>query len=99
MTTLATPRAANVTVKLEASERNRLKSLATAKKRTPHYLMKEAIEAYLTREEWEQSFIADALVAREHFRETGLHITDEELGAWADAVKNDRNTPFPECHV
>ena len=47
--TLDSERSANVTVKLAASDRKRIQSLAISKKRTPHYLMKEAIQAYLER--------------------------------------------------
>ena len=42
---LVKPRPATVTLKLDATYRDRLKSLAATKKRTPHYLMKEAIRS------------------------------------------------------
>jgi predicted transcriptional regulator len=58
------PRAYNMTIKLAASDRDRLRSCAVAKKRTPHYLMKEAITAYLEREEVEQRFMEAAREAR-----------------------------------
>ena len=45
-----------VTVKLDPSDRDRIASLATMKKRTPHYLMKEAILEYVQREEARQNF-------------------------------------------
>jgi predicted transcriptional regulator len=35
-----------VSVKLDADYRERLRSLAQSQKRTPHYLMKEAIQGY-----------------------------------------------------
>ena len=54
------PRAVNVTVKLEHSERQSLKSLAAAKHRTPHFLMKEAIQRYIEDEEAEQAAIQAA---------------------------------------
>lgn len=96
---LEKPRASNMTVKLENSERERLKSLAIAKKRTPHYLMKEAIQTYLEKEEVEQRFIATAQASLKHYQETGLHITLEELSAWAKEIKKAPNTPMPLCHT
>ena len=59
-TALEKPRAVNVTVKLEHSERQSLKSLAAAKQRTPHFLMKEAIQRYIEDEEAEQAAIQAA---------------------------------------
>ena len=76
---LTKARVTNMTVKLEASDTERLRSIAIAKKRTPHYLMKEAIQTYLEREEAEQQFISAALKSREHFRNTNLHITQTEF--------------------
>ena len=93
------PRAYNMTVKLEDSERDRLKSLAVAKKRTPHYLMKEAISTYLEREEVEQRFMEAARDAKKHYQDTGLHITHEEFSSWVDSLSNNPNTKAPVCHI
>jgi predicted transcriptional regulator len=95
---LTKPRASNMTVKLEASDTERLRSIAIAKKRTPHYLMKEAIHTYLEKEEAEQRFISAALQSREHFRKTSLHITQTEFSAWVSEVKKNPNTPLTACH-
>jgi predicted transcriptional regulator len=91
---LEKPRASNMTVK-----RERLKSLAIAKKRTPHYLMKEAIQTYLEKEEVEQRVIATAQASLKHYKETGLHITHEELSAWVEALHHNPKAEFPVCHT
>lgn len=96
--TLEKPRAATVTVKLDAMHRDRLKSLATAKKRTPHYLMKEAIELYLESEEAEQKAIQEAAASLAHYQKTGLHITLDEMKQWANNLKTNRNAQLPACH-
>jgi predicted transcriptional regulator len=54
-----------VTVKLNGSTRNSLKSLALAKQRAPHFLMKEAIAA--------------AVASLDHYQQTGLHTTLDEV--------------------
>lgn len=97
--TLEKPRAATVTVKLDESHRNRLKSLALAKKRTSHYLMKEAIELYLESEEAEQQAIQEAAASLEHYERTGLHITFDEVKQWAKNLKTNRNAQLPACHT
>jgi len=67
---IAKHRTANVTVKLEASDRERIKSLAAVKKRTAHYIMREAIQKYLEAEELELRFInaarASCKIAERH---------------------------------
>ena len=91
-------RTGSVTIKLDAADRNRIESLASAKKRTPHYLMKEAILDYVKKEEARQNFIAAAQSSFEHYKETGLHITLDELSAWVQQVQQDPHAPVPPCH-
>ena len=83
---LTPPKAMNMTVKLEASERLRLITIAAAKKRSPHYLMKEAIQRYLDEEEIKQRQIALAQKSINHYEATGLHVSLSEMKAWL-AVK------------
>lgn len=93
------PRAsATVSIKLDSSDRDRISSLARMKKRTPHYLMKEAILEYVQREEARQNFIKAADASFEHFKETGLHITLDEFSAWVDEVQNNPEAPITACH-
>jgi predicted transcriptional regulator len=87
-----------VTVKLDPSDRDRIAALAAAKKRTPHYLMKEAIIEYVRREEARQNFIKAAELSFEQYKDTGLHITLDEFSAWADAVQKNPAAPIPACH-
>jgi len=89
----------SVTVKLDPSDRDRIASLAAMKKRTPHYLMKEAILEYVQREEARQSFIKAADTSFEHYKETGLHITLDEFSAWVDDVQKNPNAPITACHT
>jgi predicted transcriptional regulator len=98
-TALEKPRAINVTVKLDDSERNSLKSLALAKQRTPHFLMKEAIARYIEDEEAEQAAIAAATASLDHYQKTGLHTTLDEVKDWAKALRKDRNTKMSACHT
>jgi predicted transcriptional regulator len=97
--TLEKPRAVNVTVKLDDSERNSLKSLALAKQRTPHFLMKEAIARYIEDEEAEQAAIAAATASLDHYKKTGMHTTLNEVKDWAKAVRKNRSEKMPACHT
>ena len=97
--TLEKSKAANVTIKLDTTHRDRLKSLAVAKKRTPHFLMKEAIERYLVAEEAQQTVLKSVDESTAHYEATGLHVTLDEIKQWAKEVKADRNAPLPKCHT
>lgn len=92
-------RSVNVTVKLEDSERQSLKSLAAAKQRTPHFLMKEAIHRYIEDEEAEQAAIEAAVTSLAHYKKTGLHTTLDEVKVWAKAVRKNRSAKLPACHT
>ena len=88
-----------VAVKLDDDERARLAALAVTKKRTPHYLMREAIRAYLIREEERASFIKDAQDAWNEYQRTGKHVTLEDLEAWAERLESDPSEPLPQWRV
>ena len=98
MPTFAKPRTATVTLKLDAAFRDRIKSLAATKKRSSHYLMKEAILDYVRREEARLDFIKAAEASFEHYKETGSHITLDEFSQWVDEVQQNPDAPFPACH-
>lgn len=87
-----------VSVKLDPSDKSRINSLALSKKRTPHFLMKEAIHDYIVREEARQSLIDEAKTSWKEYKETGSHITLEELGSWVSSLQNNPKNSIPSCH-
>ena len=91
--------AKNATVKLSARERDGIKTIATLRNRTPHFIMREAIQIYLEKAESEQLFVQAALVSREHLQKTGLHVTQNEFSAWVNAIQKKPKTPMPICHT
>jgi len=93
-TTLLRP----VSIKLEPSEHDRLKSLADARHRKPHFLMKEAIKQYLDREEARESFKQEALASWRAYQETGQHLTGAEVAGWLDTWGTDQEKAMPACH-
>ena len=98
MKTTSSEKPNTVSVKLDPSDRERISALASTKKRTPHYLMKEAIREYIEREESRQNFINAAERSYEHYKETGLHISLDEFSAWVDDVEKKPDAPMPVCH-
>ena len=99
MTTKRSPKATSpVSVKLADEERSRLFALATARKRSSHYLMREAVREYLTREEARQSFRDEADEAWRDYERTGLHVTLEEVDAWAQSLGTTKPKRMPKWH-
>ena len=88
-----------VSLKLDEEERTRLSALATARKRSSHYLMREAVREYLTREEARQSFRDEADEAWRDYEETGLHATQAELDAWAKSLGTRKPKRTPKWHT
>ena len=74
--------AVTTSLKLDPELRDRLRRLAEARRRTPHWLMREAIAQYLVREEALERVRADALAAWGEYEATGWHATGEDVDAW-----------------
>lgn len=88
-----------VAIKIDPDIKERVKRLATARNRSAHWLMREAITQYVEREEKREAFRQDALKAWEEYRTTGLHATAEEADAWLARLEDDQDAEPPECHV
>ncbi|MCK5799415.1 MAG: CopG family ribbon-helix-helix protein [Deltaproteobacteria bacterium] len=85
-------------VKLDEDTRHRIESLAKAKRRTPHWMMREAILQYIDREEKRESFKQDALAAWQEYQETGLHASASEAEKWLGSWGDDDELSAPKCH-
>jgi predicted transcriptional regulator len=85
-------------IKLDDDLKSRVQNLADNRQRSAHWLMREAIEQYVDREERREAFKQDALNAWEDYRETGLHVTSDEVERWLASWGTDDETPPPRCH-
>lgn len=89
--------ASATSVKLDDDMKMRIQHLAEARKRTSHWIMREAISQYVDREEKREALRLDTLKAWEEFQETGLHATAEEVDQWLESWGKDDEMPVPEC--
>ncbi len=87
------------TIKLDELTKSRLQSLANARERTPHWIILKAISEYIEREEKQEAFRLNAIVAHEHYCETGLHLTHEEADAWLTKLESGEDSEPPPCHI
>ena len=93
------PSASTTSLKLDPTMKERIQRLAEARRRTSHWIMREAIEEYISREEKREQFRFDTLAAWEHYETTVLHVTDEEMDQWAAKLKPSSKVPSLKCHV
>jgi predicted transcriptional regulator len=84
-------------LKLDAETAARLERLAQARRRPADWLMREAIEQYVEREERREQLREDALAAWTEYQATGRHVTAEEADAWLARLEagEDAEPPLP----
>ncbi|MEW9209567.1 CopG family ribbon-helix-helix protein [Citrobacter werkmanii] len=85
-------------IKLDDDLKNRLQHLAESRRRSAHWIMREAITQYVEREEKREAYLRDAQNAWEEFQRTGLHITAEEAEEWLAQLAAGNDVEPPECH-
>ena len=85
-------------IKLDDELKSRVQNLAGVRRRSAHWIMREAIEQYVEREEKRESFKQEALAAWAEYQETGLHLTGEEVRAWLSTWGTEEEQAAPECH-
>ena len=90
--------AAPTSIKLDDDMKERIQHIADAQKRTPHWIMREAISQYIERAEKREAFNKETLDAWEEFQSTGLHATFEEVDRWLESWGTGNELPPPECH-
>lgn len=90
--------ASPTSIKLDDDMKARVQHLASSRKRTSHWIMREAIAQYVEREEKREALRRDTLEAWEEFQETGLHATAEEVDQWLASWGAEDELPAPKCH-
>jgi predicted transcriptional regulator len=94
---MAAAAARPVAIKIDEDIKVRVKRLADARQRTPHWLMREAITQYIDREEKREAFRQDATQAWETFRATGQHVTADQADAWLAQLEQGHDVNPPAC--
>jgi len=85
-------------LKLDTETKARLQRIAEARQRSTHWLMREAIEQYVEREERRETMRQDALAAWAEYQATGQHVTAEEADAWLARLEAGEDAEPPPPH-
>jgi predicted transcriptional regulator len=94
MATLST-----TSLKLDSAVKERVQRLASARRRSPHWVMREAVEQYLEREEKREQLRQAALAAWAGYQATGLHVTAEKADVWMSKLEAGKHATIPRSHV
>ena len=90
------PKTVNTGIKLEETLHARLKALSAAKERTPHWLMKAAIEEYVEREEAREREKREDMERWERYKLTGHAIPHGAVDAWLASWGSESELPCPK---
>lgn len=74
--------ASPTSLKLDDELKGRVQQLAEIRRRSPHWIMREAIAQYVEREEKRDALRQETLNAWDEFQATGLHVTGDEVENW-----------------
>ena len=82
-------------VKLDEETKQRLKSLGDQLDRSPHWIMRTAIEEYLSKQEkyWQER--QEDMQRWEDYQLTGESVAHEEVVEWLDDTAAGKETPCP----
>ena len=86
------------TLKIDNTLKDRIQHLANQRRRSPHWIMREAIQQYVEREEARERFRQEALTSWAAYKETGRHLTGQEVRTWLNTWGTDDEQAVPECH-
>jgi len=85
-------------VKLDDELKSRVQHLAEVRRRSAHWIMREAIRDYVEREEAKEDFKQEALASWKMYQETGRHLTGQEVRDWLNTWGTDDEAEIPSCH-
>lgn len=85
-------------IKLDEDLKERVQQLAQARRRSSHWVMREAIAEYVEREEKREAFRQQAKDAWEDYQQTGMHLTLDEADAWLAKLEAGEDADMPACH-
>ncbi|TKR56398.1 ribbon-helix-helix protein, CopG family [Allopusillimonas ginsengisoli] len=85
-------------LKIDDELKGRVQQLAGQRRRSPHWIMLEAVRQYVEREEARESFKQEALASWAAYKETGRHLTGQEVRTWLNTWGTDEEEVVPEWH-
>jgi len=95
---MASQAAIPTSIKLDEATKKKIERLAEARHRKPHYLLVEAVQQYVEREEKREKFKQDAIAAWTEYKETGMYASGDAVLDWLETWGSPDEKAVPECH-
>ena len=83
-------------IKLDEITRSRLKALAEKRKRSPHWLMRAAIEKYLDQEELYEREKSEDMARWEQYLLTGSAVEHAKVEPWLEGLADNKISAWPQ---
>ncbi len=84
-------------IKLPQQDRDRLQQLGAVKKRSAHWLAKEAITQFLDREESAERFKEESASRWDQHCHTGKSVPHDAVMQWLESWGTDNEREAPKC--
>jgi predicted transcriptional regulator len=82
-------------LKLDPDIKSRVRKLAVARRRSAHWVMREAIERYVTQEEQREQFWSEAMAAWEEYQATGEYVSAKDMDTWLARLEAGDDAALP----
>jgi predicted transcriptional regulator len=86
------------TIKIAEELKNRVNHLTGQLRRSPHWIMREAIQQYVNREEARESFKQEALASWDAYKSNGRYLDGDEAREWLRTWGKPESSAPPKCH-
>lgn len=83
-------------IKLDEETQKRLKALAAKRDRSPHWLMRTAVESYLEREEQYEREKSEDMQRWSNYELTGQTIDNADVSHWLNKLASGQNEPWQQ---
>lgn len=85
-------------IKIDTETKQHIQVIADRKHRSSHWIMLEAIRDYIKRDKVKEKFAREALASWKSYKETGQHLTGQEVQDWLDSWGSSNEIEAPKCH-
>ena len=82
-------------IRVDRSTRDRLKALGKLKERSPHWLLKKALDDYLSREEHWEKLKKEDRARWDHYLQTGESFSLDRVSAWMKDLREGKRRRWP----
>lgn len=87
-----------LSIRIDEGKKNQLAWIAQKQDRSVHYVLLQAVSEYISKETKRIEFYEAAMQASQHYAETGLHTTQDEVEAWVNSLGTPNELQPPVCH-